>query len=476
MYKCVDSRLGRFDLVRELGRGLNSTVYLAFDPEIERQVVLKLLSTGSAGAEKIADRVKRVGGLSHVGIAKLYDLEYTDTGAAYVVTEWVEGESLEAVLARGSLSQEVALRLTLEVLDALAYAHAQGVCHRNLKPSNIILTSDQHLKITDFWGTKSGSVSAFMAPEQLKEEGDERSDLFSVGVILYLMLSGYRPFQGNSDATIEFKLVHQHPVPVAAMNMELSPEVDVVVGRLLAKNPADRYQNGEEAKRAVLEIVEKEVPTHIAAELLHPTTVVLAADLMRRGPGPDEAEESSHRGTWWKAGIAASVALTLAVGAVEIGRRLRTVDAPTVANRLTVPTEALRRRPSEPVRVKTTLKTGTAEGNRIQPTVKIVAVPIELRQPFKVCRMTIWADKRVVYKNTIRAEKKSRFMHMGSSNAEYLTMVQMPEGSHSVKVEIKADQKYEQSGTVSATFSQNESSKLVITSEKSGQPLQIVLN
>ncbi len=475
MHKCVDSRLGRFEVVRELGRGLNSTVYLAFDPEIERQVVLKLLPPSVIGADRSTERVKSVSQLSHIGIARLYDLEY-ETGAAYLVREYVEGESLEAALARGSLSQNVALRLTLEVLDALAYAHGQGVCHHNLKPSNLILTPDHHLKITDFGGSKSGSVSAFMAPEQLKEKGDARSDLFSVGVILYLMLSGYRPFQGNSDATIEFKLVHQHPVPVAAMNMELSPEVDVVVAKLLAKNPQERYQSGEEAKEAILRIVGGEDVGRVPGEPILSPIAVLAADLIQKEPGQSVVQIRSHGGMWWKAGIAALVALSIALSAVEIGRRLRPVDPPVVTSRLTVPTEGMKRTPKEPVKVKTIRKARVVVGSGAQQAIKTVPVPIELRQPFKTCQMTIWADSKVVYKNTIRAEKKSRFLHMGSSNVQYLTMVQMPEGSHSVKVQINADRNYQQSGTVSATFSPNESSKLVITSEKSGQPLMIELN
>src|SRR5512146_2125796 len=181
MQNCAETRLGRFELVRELSRGLNSTVYLARDPEIERTVVIKLFGKGLLSPDELADRVRSVNELSNVGIAKIFDLGYTEPAAdPFLVMEYVEGKPLENVLAKGKLPEAEALALTLDLLSALSCAHAQGVWHHNLKPSNLIVTQDGHLKVTDFVASRRTGATPFTAPERLKSNGDERSDLFSV--------------------------------------------------------------------------------------------------------------------------------------------------------------------------------------------------------------------------------------------------------------------------------------------------------
>ena len=172
--------------------------------------------------------------------------------------EYVEGQSLQQLINRGSrtLPLSTILRLIQEIAEALQYAHAQGVVHRDIKPANILVTTDGHSKIADFRVAKLNQTEltspgqvfgspAFMAPEQLSEEGvDARSDLFSLGVILYYMLTGHRPFQGNSTTTVCFKLVNHEPLPVSAFESKFSPELDAIVLRAMAKDPEQRYQSG----------------------------------------------------------------------------------------------------------------------------------------------------------------------------------------------------------------------------------------
>ncbi len=502
MQNCAETRLGRFEVVRELTRGLNSTVYLARDPEIERSVVIKLFGKGLLSRDELADRVRSVNELSHVGIAKIFDLGYTDpAGDPFLVMEFVEGKPLETVLAKGKLPEAEALGLTLDLLSALSCAHAHGVCHHNLKPSNLIVTREGHLKVTDFVGSRRSGATPFTAPERLKAVGDERSDLFSVGVILYLMLSGFRPFQGNTDATIGFKLVHQHPVPVAAMDLELSPELDFVIGRFLAKNPDERYQTAEDALRDIVRIRnEKEAgSTNSHREPAREASLDLLEALgFRTGtPQTNEARPSARdRGVarLWKAAIALGLTVVsslILLGVKPLVQRIPNapvpsvhIDVPAVPERLETPskpkyTNAGTRR----VGAKSTppnavaIKSSVANSPTALHNVETVAMPVELRQPFRECRMSIWVDEKLAYQNHIRGEKKSRFLHMGSSSAGYLTLVQIPAGNHSLRVEVNGiGENYEASGSLSATFSKTDDRKLRITAEKSHPQLDLQLN
>ncbi len=177
----------------------------------------------------------------------------------YIVLEYVPGETLNRILARErKLPLSKALKLAEELADALDYAHAQGVVHRDIKPANILITEDGHAKIADFGIAKLNlahftlpgrvlGTPAYMAPEQLSGEGcDGRSDLFSLGVILYVMTTGLSPFQGDSATTVCFKVANREPVAASALDLNLPPQLDAVISRAIAKNPQERYQSGSE--------------------------------------------------------------------------------------------------------------------------------------------------------------------------------------------------------------------------------------
>lgn len=243
-------------------------VYKAYDPKLNRPVAIKTISLVAADTtEEQACRIRffreaeAAGRLSHPRIVAIFDIcENPDTLSPYIVMEYVAGRSLEEILSTegASMPVDTALRLIQEVAEALDYGHSQGVVHRDVKPSNIIIGEDGHPKIADFGiaqlnvsdSTRSGRIwgtPAYMSPEQFKGESvDGRSDLFSLGVILYRMLTGHRPFQGNSALTLSLKVVNQDPVPPTAFNTGLSPELDCVIARAIAKNPAERYQTGME--------------------------------------------------------------------------------------------------------------------------------------------------------------------------------------------------------------------------------------
>src|SRR5271157_2858906 len=261
-------RFGRYEILAELGRGAMGVVYKARDPKINRVVAVKTISLAGQSPqeereyrERFFREAEAAGRLSHPGIVTIFDLgEEPETRAPYIVMEFVGGQPLDKLLSRDdhTLSVEMALQLTSELAEALDCAHAQGVIHRDLKPANILMTEDGHAKIADFGVAKlnlanhthAGRVlgtPAYMSPEQLNGEAvDGRSDLFSLGVILYTLVTGHRPFQGNSAITVSFKVVHRDPVPATLLNTELPPGLDYIISRAMAKDPAERYQRGME--------------------------------------------------------------------------------------------------------------------------------------------------------------------------------------------------------------------------------------
>src|SRR5258708_4059798 len=275
-------RFGRYQILTELGRGAMGVVYKARDPKINRVVAVKTISLAGQPEEEERDYRERfireaeaAGRLSHPGIVTIFDVgEEPETRATYIVMEYVGGQPLENLLCRGDhkLPVERALRLTLELAESLHCAHGQGVVHRDLKPANILLTEDGRAKIADFGVAKLNLANqtlggrvlgtpAYMSPEQLNGEAvDGRSDLFSLGVILYTVLTGYKPFQGNSALTVSFKVVNRDPIPATLLDTELPPGLDYIIARAMAKDPAERYQSGMEMVLDLQELREGRAP------------------------------------------------------------------------------------------------------------------------------------------------------------------------------------------------------------------------
>ncbi len=260
-------QFGRYEVIAELGRGAMGVVYKARDPQIDRLVAVKtvrLLGQEPEQEEEFRQRfaveAQAAGRLQHPGIVAVFDVgEEGDNRDPFIILEYVAGESLSRLLSKDrKLALPQALQLAEEIADALDYAHTQGVVHRDIKPANILLTEDGHAKITDFGIAKLNlahftlpgrvlGTPAYMAPEQLAGEGvDGRSDLFSLGVILYTMLTGHPPFHGDSATTVCFKVVNREPVPASTFNLELPRALDPVISKAMSKQPSSRYQTGAE--------------------------------------------------------------------------------------------------------------------------------------------------------------------------------------------------------------------------------------
>jgi eukaryotic-like serine/threonine-protein kinase len=267
MEKSETKQFGRYEILSELGRGAMGVVYKARDPQIDRLVALKTVSLWGQEPDeekefrlRFMNEAQAAGRLHHSGIVSVFDVgENPDNHDPYIVLEYVQGESLNRILSREKkLSLERSLKLAEEIADALDYAHAQGVTHRDIKPANILITQEGRVKIADFGIAKLNlahftipgrvlGTPAYMAPEQLSGEGvDGRSDLFSLGVILYAMVTGHSPFQGTSATTVCFKVANREPIAASALDMTLPPQLDAVISRAMAKDPNERYQRGSD--------------------------------------------------------------------------------------------------------------------------------------------------------------------------------------------------------------------------------------
>ena len=263
------TKLGKYEIRRELGRGAMGVVYEAFDPLIQRIVALKTIrpdQLAGGNAEEILARFRReaqaAGRLSHPNIVAIHDCG-EDAGVWYIAMELVHGRELKEYFEKNErFATADAVRILSQILAALGYSHRLGVVHRDIKPSNIFLLPDGTVKVADFGiahiesseltqvGTVLGTP-AYMSPEQiLGLPVDGRSDLFSVGVILYQFLTGERPFTGNATITMR-KVLEEDPLPPSRFNVQIPGAMDAVVRKALAKKPEERFQSAEEFATAL---------------------------------------------------------------------------------------------------------------------------------------------------------------------------------------------------------------------------------
>jgi serine/threonine protein kinase len=314
-------KLGRYEVVRELGKGAMGIVYLAKDPLIGRLVALKTIRPAAHAdddetrefQQRFIREAQAAGILNHPAIVTVHDIGQDEgSGTSFIAMEYVEGQNIKEVLQQGrALTFEQIADIVSQVADALDFAHSKGIVHRDVKPANIILLDGNRAKITDFGIAKIASSSAnltstgqflgtpnYMAPEQIKGAPvDGRTDLFSLGICLYEMLTRRKPFGGDSLTSISYKIVHEPFPPLHEINPQIPDGFEDVVARCLAKEPGKRYQRGKELGSALRAVMRGERPP---AEPLFAEETVVTRDIPARGdrvptveiPFP-EAEEAT---------------------------------------------------------------------------------------------------------------------------------------------------------------------------------------
>jgi beta-lactam-binding protein with PASTA domain/predicted Ser/Thr protein kinase len=307
---------GRYRLVCRVGSGGMADVWLAEDSQLGRQVALKLLHRRFAEDEQFVERFRQEAshsaGLQHPNVVQVYDRGSWE-GSWYIAMEYIEGPTLkEIVQERGALPYQLAVDVVVQILRAARYAHKRGIVHRDLKPHNVILDEEGRVKVTDFGIARAGTsemtetgaimgTAQYLSPEQAQGlPVDSRSDLYSIGVILYELLVGRVPFDAESAVTIALKHVSEAPVPPAELVPAVPGALDDVVLRALAKDPEDRYQD---ADAFITELQ--------AARDAPPEAAVFAP---RRGPVElvEEGERDGRRWWLWLLALLAIAALALA--------------------------------------------------------------------------------------------------------------------------------------------------------------------
>ena len=253
---------GRYRIVRKLGMGGMANVYLAEDEVLGRRVAIKILNDRHAGDDQFVERFRReaknAASLSHPNIVSIYDRGEAE-GTYYIAMEYLDGRSLkELIVARGPAPIHLAVDYARQILAALRFAHRHGIVHRDIKPHNVLVDGEGRLKVTDFGiaragasqMTEAGSIigtAQYLSPEQAKGASvDQTSDLYSVGVVLYELLTGVVPFSGDTPVEIAMKHLSTVPEPPSAKRADVPRDLDMVVMRALAKDPSERYQSAEE--------------------------------------------------------------------------------------------------------------------------------------------------------------------------------------------------------------------------------------
>src|SRR5215472_3179266 len=316
------TRLGPYEITAPIGSGGMGEVYRARDTRLDRTIAIKVLNSSLASSPELKQRFEREGRavskLNHPHICTLYDIGQQD-GTDYLVMEFLEGESLAERLRRGALPSPEVLKIGIEIADALDKAHRIGIVHRDIKPGNIMLTPSGGAKLLDFGLAKplnamasaassSGSAPSFtaaptltnpspvsplttegtilgtvqyMSPEQIEgKEADARSDIFSFGAVLYELATGKRAFQGKSQLKVASAILEDDPQPATAIQPNIAPALNHVIGTCLAKDPENRFQSAADVKLQLkwaaqtgVEVMKASIPEVPVLRRLLPWTV-----------------------------------------------------------------------------------------------------------------------------------------------------------------------------------------------------------
>ena len=494
--RTLHQTLGRYLIEAEIGRGAMGVVYRAYDPQIGRQVAIKTISlTGQEFGDEQEYRsrflreVRAAGRLSHPGVVTIFDAgEDPETQEPYLVMEYVTGEPLSKLLGRHrKLSLPLSLQYAQEIAEALDYAHSQGVVHRDIKPANILITEDGHAKIADFgvaWLrqeiTQVGEVvgsPAYMAPEQMSgKQGDARSDLFSLGVVLYSMITGFRPFQGNSAKTVVFKVMNIEPVPVTSFQTEVSPELDAIVSRAIAKDPEERYPSGAALARDIQAFRDSGFDPSETTSFITPS--------LHKDARSAKKNQRPVR-PYLKYSLPAAIAFVAIAGFFFGWRMVRVRDVP-------LPADVMAELRLHPIRPRPVTHMGAMlrkaiarrprahskllpakSGVPLQTLAESVKVQVEIQHHFNGAKASIWFDDKLVFDHNLRGADQ-RHPLLRAVEVNQVTTFQFAPGKHWLQVRIvSASNNYDQVETLDTDLAPGSERVLYVNCDK--RKMQVAL-
>lgn len=267
----IGKTVSHYKILEKLGAGGMGVVYRARDTRLDREVAIKLLpphlSSDKEARQRFIQEAKSASAIDHNHICTIYEIDQTDEGSTFIVMAYYQGETLRELIDRGAITPTEAIDIASQVASGMGRAHDRNIVHRDLKPQNIIITDEGEAKIIDFGLakltgrtrlTREGSTlgtAAYMSPEQARgEDVDHRSDIFSLGAILYEMLSGVSPFRGEHEAALLYEIVNEEPEPLPEQLINEFPGLKIIAEKLLAKDPADRFQDAGELRGELLRL------------------------------------------------------------------------------------------------------------------------------------------------------------------------------------------------------------------------------
>ncbi len=515
----VIKRFGRYEIVAELGRGAMGVVYKARDPQIDRLVAVKTVSLWGQEPDeekefrmRFMNEAQAAGRLHHPGIVAVFDVgENPENQDPYIVLEYVQGETLNRILHQEKkLPLATALKFAEELAEALDYAHAQGVVHRDMKPANILITESGHAKIADFGIAKLNlahftvpgrvlGTPAYMAPEQLSGEGaDGRSDLFSLGVILYAMVTGHSPFQGNSATTVCFKVANREPIAASALDMTLPPQLDTVIQRAIAKDPSERYQSGAEFAEDLRVLQQHYKPG---------STTTSLQSVARAGTQSGSARTEKSLPARSLAGLAlieklvgyvlykapvrnlilfaATIVLLVIIGAQtkllvispKVGMNSASAVLSPPPSVVPDPTSGSANQAAPPAPTQP-VPAGTAAASPVKPRsqkahpAKQIVVPectleLGVQHQFKDATLYVWIDDKLAMTMPLHGGAQKKLVVFGGIRGVESETMKVPAGKHVLRVRaLSADRATDFSRTVSADFIGGDDKSLQVTFDR----------
>jgi serine/threonine protein kinase len=482
-------RLGRYQILELLGRGTMGAVFRALDPKIDRVVAIKTITHPCVNIDEEREYRRRffseahaAGQLSHPGLVTVYDVgEDESTQTPFIVMEYIEGQTLESHI-RDSTGDSLTSELDLlkQIAVALDYAHSQGIVHRDIKPANIIITPQGRAKITDFGiaklaGTQitlpgeSPGTPSYMSPEQVSGEiVDGRSDLFSLGIILYGILTGEKPFTGESASAVTFKIAYKEPEPPSELNQSLDSRFDYVATRALAKSPANRYQSGQELADDLDDLChdqpprsQSEAPT--AADM-DGTTIGQTVDL-RKIPSP--AGKTATTGP---------ESVDAARGVLEQSRRRASSKSLRwkVLGFLALFVTLIALISFRNFQLPKILPIPNASG--ISLASKTAKLDIHCLHKFRSANLLVWSNGRLICERKLIGSVKKRLVFIKKTQGSFSETLALEPGNHVIRVKVTSEQAgYNQTKEIEGEFPPETKKTLEISFSESTDNLRLTV-